>query len=358
MRSRPGFDPAGVLTVRVPIVQARYPENKDAVAFHDRLQRELAAIPGVVSVGAASAVPLTANTDQAAVALVGAPGNTGVREHDAPLVDFIPARPGWFRALGIAVRAGRDFDPPRPGGRREAVIDRMLAAEFFPSGSPIGTTLALGADSFTVVGVVDHARQYDLHNDGRPQIYVRDQDDTYGTLYFALRTRRVPEDLVPDVRAVVRRIDPQIAISEVRTLDDVVEESLRQQRVSAVLIGGFSGGALLLAAMGLFGVVAGSVARRRHEIAVRLALGAGHGRVLRLVVGEGAALVLAGLLVGAPGIYVAGRMLRGVLVGVSPFDPLSLAAVALGLAAVALIACYLPARRVIGIDPARAFREG
>lgn len=358
LRSRPGFDPAGVLTVRVPIVQARYPENKDAVAFHDRLQRELAAIPGVVSVGAAGAVPLTANTDQTTMTLPGAPGNTGVREHDGPLVDVISARAGWFRTLGIAVLSGRDFEPPRPGTPREVLIDRLVAEEFYPTGSPLGTRLVLGGDSMVVVGVVNHARQYDLHTDGRPQVYVRDEDDTYGTLYFALRTRRPPEDLVPDVRAVVRRIDPQVAISEVRTLDEVVEGSLRQQRVSAVLIGGFSAGALLLAAMGLFGVVAGSAARRRHEIAVRLALGADYGAVLRLVVGEGATLVLLGGLVGAPGVYVAGRLLRGALVGVSPFDPVTLGAVGVGLAAVALVACYLPARRVVAIDPARAFREG
>jgi putative ABC transport system permease protein len=124
-----------------------------------------------------------------------------------------------------------------------------------------------------------------------------------------------------------------------------------------VLITGFSLGALLLAAMGLFGVVAGSVSRRRHEIAVRLALGADYGGVLGLVLREGAVLILLGLLVGVPGIYFAGRVLRGVLVGVSPFDAPTLAAVATGLAAVALAACYVPARRVAMIEPAQAFRE-
>jgi len=302
LRSQPGFEPAGVLTMRVPIVQARYPANADAVAFHERLARDLAAIPGVVAVGAASAIPLTANTDQYSISLPGAPGNTGDAEHDRPLVDYIQARTGWFRALGIPLLAGRDFRPPQTGARREAVIDRTLAAEFFPAGNALGTMLMVGADSMTVVGVAEHARQYDLHADGRHQVYVRDDDDTYGTLYFALRTRRRPGDLVPDVRAVLRRVDPQIAMSEVRSMEQVVEGSLRQQRVSAVLIGGFSVGALLLAMTGLFGVVAGSVARRRHEIAVRLALGAEHRQVVRLLVREGAALVVLGVMIGAPGI--------------------------------------------------------
>jgi putative ABC transport system permease protein len=357
LRSHPGFDPHGVLTFRVPIAQWRYPDNASAVAFDARLERELAALPGVISVSAASAVPLTANTDQSDIVLPGAPGNTGNAEHDAPLVDTPQSRSGWFRTLGIPILAGRDFGPRRPGERREAIIDRTLAAQFFPSGGAVGNTAVFGKDTLMIVGVVEHARQYDLHRDGRPQAYLRDEDDSYGALYFAVRTRRDPHDLVADARATVRRLDPELAISQVRTLDDVVNDSIRQQRVSAVLVAGFSIGALLLAAMGLFGVVAGSVARRRHEIAVRLALGADRGRVLRLVLGEGAALVALGILVAIPGIYVTGRTMRGVLVGISPFDPLTLGAVAVGLMLVALAACYVPARRVGFIDPARALRE-
>jgi putative ABC transport system permease protein len=215
----------------------------------------------------------------------------------------------------------------------------------------------LGGDSLTVVGVAEHARQYDIYRDGRYQVYLRDMDYPARTIALALRTHRDPLSLVPAVRAAVRRIDPQLALSQVRSMDQVVEDSLRQQRLSAVLIAGFSLAALLLAAMGLFGVVAGSVTRRRHELAIRLALGADHGRLLRQVLREGAALVLLGLLVGLPGIYLAGRTLGGMLVGISPFDPATLGAVACGLAAVALTACYLPARRVTGIEPARSLRE-
>ena len=141
-------------------------------------------------------------------------------------------------------------------------------------------------------------------------------------------------------------------------MDDVVSDSLRQQRISAVLIAGFALGALLLAAMGLFGIVSGSVNRRQHELAVRLALGADHRRVLRLVLGEGALLVALGLLVGVPGVYFAGRLLAGILIGVSPYDVATLGATAAGLALVALIACWVPARRVAGIEPAKSLREG
>lgn len=357
LQSQPGFDPSGVLTMRVPIAGWRYPDNASAVAFDDRLQRQLATIPGVRAVGAASAVPLTANTDQSDVTLPGAPGNTGRAEHDAPLVDVLQSRPGWFATLGIRVLAGRDFEPPRGARYREAIVDRTLAQTFYPSADAVGHAITMARDTFMIVGVVEHARQYDLHRDGRPQLYLRDQDDTYGPLYFALRTNRPPLDLVPDVRAVMQKLDPQLAVSQVQSLDDVVNDSLRQQRVSAVLIAGFSIGALMLAAMGLFGIIAGSVTRRKHEIAVRLALGAERGRVLRLVLGEGARLFVIGVIVAIPGIYGAGELTRGMLIGVSPFDPLTLASVALGLGVVAFLACYVPARRVGAIDPARALRE-
>lgn len=357
LRSTPGFDPSNVLTLRVPIAQWRYPDNASATAFHQRLEQELAALPGVVSVGAASGVPLTGNTDQTNVAFPSAPGNTGKGEYDQPLVDILQTRRGWFATLGVRVLSGRDFEPMRPGARREAIIDRTLAATFFPSGGAVGAIATIGRDTVTIAGVVDHARQYDLHRDGRPQMYLRDDDDTAGALFFAVRTNRAPTDLVGDVRAAVRRLDPALAISQVRTLDDVAGESVRQQRLSALLIAGFALGALCLSAMGLFGVVAGSVARRRHEIAVRLALGADRGRVLRLVVGEGATLVALGVIVALPGVYFAGRLVRGMLIGISPFDGITLAGVAVGMALVTLGACYIPARRVSGIDPARALRD-
>jgi putative ABC transport system permease protein len=357
LRTDPGFEPAGVLTLRIPVPTTRYTDEAQANVLHARLQRELAALPGVTAVGAASVLPLTSDADQGSVRFPGAPGNTGTEEVDNPLVDVVTTRAGYLAAMDIPVLAGRGFASERPTGVREALIDRTLAARFFPNSDAVGATLLFDEDTLRVVGVVEHARLYDLHADGRSQVYVRNEDYTYPTLSWAVRTTRTPTSLVPEVRAAVHRADPQLAMADVQPMQRVVDESLRQQRLSAVLIGGFSLGALLLAAMGLFGVVSGAVTRRRHELAVRLALGADHGRVLRLVLREGALLVALGVLVGVPGIYLAGRALAGVLVGVSPFDAPTLVAVAVGLSAVALAACYIPARRVAGIEPARAFRE-
>ncbi|HEX8361264.1 MAG TPA: FtsX-like permease family protein, partial [Longimicrobium sp.] len=276
---------------------------------------------------------------------------------DGPLVDVLVTRGGYFEAMGIRLVAGRGFGAAGGEGTREVIIDRVLAERFFPGRSPIGGKLSMMDDSARIVGVVDHARQYDVYQDGRPQLYWRDEEYPEGSLYFAMRTDRDVASLTPDVRAAIARVDPGLALSDFRSMDERVGDALRQQRIGAVLIGGFSVGALLLAAIGLFGVVAGSVSRRRHELAVRLALGAEHGRVLGMVLREGAVLIGLGVLVGLPGVYLMGRAIRGVLVGVSPADPLALALASCSLALVALAACYLPARRVTRIEPAQSLRQ-
>ena len=356
LRADPGFNPSGVLTLRIPVPEDRYPDAAAVNALHGRVERELAALPGVRAVGAGEALPLTAEASQTGVAFPQAPGNSGDEDRDQPLIDYIPTRRGYFDALGIRLLAGRTFANGE-GGMAEAVIDRTLAAAFFPSGSPLGATAVVGGDTVTVVGVVEHARQYDVHRDDRPQVYLRNEDDPESTLAWALRTDREPLSLVSEARTAIWRVDPQLAVAEIRPMDQVVKESLRQQRVSAVLIAGFSLGALLLAGMGLYGVVAGSVMRRRHEMAVRIALGAEHTQVLRLVIREGMALVLLGILAGVPGVWASVRLIDAVLVGISPFDPITLGAVAASLTLVALAACYLPARRVAGIEPAGLLRQ-
>jgi len=358
LRANPGFDPDGLLTMRVPIPPQFVPKPEDARALQDRVHMALASLPGVTGVSATTALPMTQEMSQTTIGIAGAPGNTGNPEHDRPLVDFLATRAGYVEVMRMRVLSGRAFNESRPEGVREALVDRAFATYFFPNASPIGATIPYRDSSATVVGVVEQARQYDLHQDGRPQVYLRVEDwDFAGRgLSFAVRTTRAPETLIPDVHAMIRRIDPRLAVTQVRTMNEIIDRKLSQQRLGAVLIGGFALGALLLAAMGLFGVVSGSVTRRRHELAMRLVLGAEHGRVLRLVLGEGAMLVGLGVLLGIPGVYAAGTVIRGVLVGVSPSDPVTLVAVAAGLTIVAMAACYLPARRVLDIDPARSLR--
>jgi putative ABC transport system permease protein len=357
LRADPGFRSGGVLTMRVPLPQQFYREAPAAVAAQDRVERALEAIPGVTAVSATSSLPLTGLTGQQTIRIPGAPGNTGDVDHDGVLSDIIGTRAGYVELMGMRLVSGRAFDAVRRDGLREVLIDRALAEHFFPNANPIGATFQFRDSTVTIAGVVEQARMYDVHRDGRPQLYIRSEDFGFRTLIFVLRTTREARTLVPDVRAALRSIDGRIALSEIQTMDDVFENALRQQRISAVLIAGFALGALLLSGLGLYGVVAGSVTRRRRELGVRLALGADHRRVLRLVLVDGVRLIGLGLMIGVPGAIVAGQALRGVLVGVSPADPLTLVSVALGLTLVALLACYLPARRVLRIDPAQSLRR-
>lgn len=358
LRADPGFDPAGVVATRVPIPQLRFPENRDAIALQERLHAAFAAIHGVSAVSGASALPLTAGADQSTVSVPGAPGNTGDESRDRPLVDYFGVRAGYFGAMGIRMLAGRDFETAWRVVSREAVVDGAFSDHFFPAPpAALGARVIVDGDTVTIIGVVQQPRQYEVDRDGRPQMFFRAEDYGYRSLSWVIRSDRPASALGPEVRAAIRQVDPQLAMSELLPMREVRNQSLSKQRVSAVLIGTFAIGALLLAAMGLFGVVAAAVTRRRHELAVRLALGADHGRLLRLVLGEGMRLVLLGIVIGLPGAWLAGRLVRGILVGISPSDPLALSGAAIGLVLVTVAACYLPARRVLMIEPSRSMRD-
>jgi putative ABC transport system permease protein len=351
----PGFQPRGVLTLRLSTIV--FTKNADAAAFQDRTEAALRALPGVTSVSAATRLPLSGGAFLSQIAFPGAPGNTG-DERDHPLVDRIHARAGYVQTMGMRLLAGRDLEPIRPQGVREALIDRNLAQQFFPNRSPLGATLQLAEASLTVVGVVKQARLYGLYQDGRPQFFARAEDyDSRAYWFYVLRANRDPHALISDARAAIRNIERRIPVSQMLTMDEIVADARSRERISAVLTAGLALGALLLVTMGLFGMISGSVMRRRGELAVRLALGATHPRIIRLVIGEGARLLTLGLLIAVPGLYIAGQALRGFLVGVSPFDTLTLAAVTIGMFAVALLACYFAARRVTTIDLQSLLRE-
>lgn len=363
LRVDPGFRPEGVLSFWVRMPPEFFPDSKDVVALQDRIEQELSALPGVSGASATSVLPLcprplpafgAAAAYQTLITFPGAPGNTGDADRDATLVDLIGARATYLDVMGIRLLAGRPFDAARQEGVREALLDSALARQFFPTASPLGAELRIRDHPLTIVGVVQQARLYDVHQDGRPQVFIRPE---VRRLAFVLRTDGDPRALIPDVRSAIRRIDPRLVAAEIQPMEDLVDHSLRRQHVSAVLLSAFALGALLLAAMGLYGIVAGAVMRRRHELALRLVVGADYRALLRLVIGEGASLVMLGVLIGAPGIYFAGRVIRGVLVGVTPLDPLTLISVTAGLGVVTMLACYVPARRVLGIDPMPLLRS-
>jgi len=361
----PGFTPAGVLTFRVAMEPRLFPTAVDAFTFQERVEAALAAMPGVRSVGATAALPLTVAGPQNSlwswqekVTFPGAPGNSGDALRDTTLVDIIAIRAGYADAMGMRIVDGASFTRNRPDRVQEAMIDDQLARRFFATGTPIGTKLPfINGKSLKIVGVVKQTRLTTLHEDGRPQLFIRAEDWVRQMPVWVVKTDGDPGALVTAVRQAIRRIDPRIPVSAVQTMDGIVADAMRQQRISAVMIAGFALGALLLAAMGLFGMISGSVVRRHGELAIRLALGASHQRMLLLALAEGALLVAAGMLIAIPGVYAAGDLIRGVLVDVSPWDPLTLTTLACGLWLVTLTACYVPARRVLRIDPASLLRR-
>jgi putative ABC transport system permease protein len=341
-----------------------FPKTEDAYAFQDRVETALGALPGVRTVGATAALPLSASGPQNSIwdwqetiDIPGAPGNTGDPQRDSVLVRIVSIRAGYAESMGMRILDGRPFARARPHNLHEALIDQHLARQFFPTGTPIGASIPFKGKSLTIAGVVKQPRLSNLHEDGRPQLFIRAEAWLRFMPVWVVKTDGDPQALAPDVRRAIRQIDPRIPVSSMQTMDEIVTDALRQQRISAVLIGGFALGALLLVAMGLFGMISGSVVRRHGELAIRLALGATHQRMLRLALSEGALLVVIGMLIAIPGVYAVGGRIRGLLVDISPWDPFTLSVVAFGLLFVSVTACYVPARRVLRIDPAPLLRQ-
>jgi len=354
----PGFKTQGLLTFGVGLGEWLFPKTADSFAFQDRVTEALHSLPGVKSVSATSTLPLGGGGSVSWFTVPSA-SEKGDDGPDGRPGFRIFTRAGYFETMGMRLVEGRTFESARRDGVHEAIIDQRAAKHFFGNRSPLGATLVFDYNPVTIVGVVEQARLVDLYkDDAYLHLYLRAEDFEERPWRFTVRTDRDPKALLPEVRNLIRQIDSRVAVSEAYTMDEIVAERRSRERISAVLIAGLGLGALLLVAMGLFGMISGSVSRRSGELAIRMALGATHGRVIRLVVGEGSRLLATGLVIGIPGIYMAGAALQGFLIGISPFDIPTLVVVSLGLVAVALLACYLAARRVTRIEPDRLLREG
>jgi putative ABC transport system permease protein len=353
----PGFDGSDVLTFRVPLDEATYPDAESVSRLHSAYLSRLETMPGVIAAGASSALPLSAGADQGPVSFAGAEGNTGDPQADAPLVDKVAVTPGYFEAMRMRLVTGRAFEAgDADGAPLVVIIDQTLAERFFPSSDAVGRTAFYLGDTLTVVGVVAPARLYNVHSDDRGQVYLPAVQHPEQAMYYAVRTSRDPLFLVNGARSTLRDLDPSLPLAEARPAHALVRESLGQHRLTLVLLGAFAGGALLLSAMGIYGVVAGGVIRRTPEIGVRLALGATGSRVLGLVAVEGVRVIAIGLLLGLAGALAASRLLESLLFGVRAYDPLTYAGVAAFLFVVAGTACLVPALRAVRIQPTRALR--
>ncbi|HEV2498393.1 MAG TPA: ABC transporter permease [Terriglobia bacterium] len=358
MGVQPGFDYHSVLKASLALPQARYKSDQQVTAFYERLLNKLRALPGVESASATEYLPLQGNPS-GAVYVEGKPlpKVAGL----GPQVAWCHVMPDYFRTMHIALLQGRDFNlEDGPNSPRVAIINETMAHLFWPKENPIGKRFARDnrkPNWTTVVGVVGDVKESGLAEAALPEMYF--PETQYPTLWMdiVLRTSPLPLSQSKVLRQAVHGLDPQLPVYSVDTLSQIVSRSSQQQQFEALLLGLFAAAVLALAVIGIYGVISYSVAQRTHEFGVRIALGAQKGDVLRIVVGQGFKLALAGIAIGIVGALGLTRFLTSLLYGVKPTDPLTFVAISLILIAVALLACYIPARRAANVDPMVALRH-
>ena len=359
----PGFRAEGVLTFQVTASAPRGPQR---VNFIEQIVERLKALPGVESAAATDAMPLAHFARQTAADVEGHPpkdwGRMTREEIAASVISQVTVTADYFAVMGIPVKSGRAFTAQdvRPAAGT-VVVNEAFANRHFPGEGAVGKRIRLGAGSEapwrTVVGIVSDMRQTGLANAVMPEVYVPELAEAGGALCFVVRVTGAPATLAAAVRAVVTEVNPNQPLHNVTTLEQRLASTTISRRLNTTLLGGFAGLALLLAAVGIYGVMSYAVAQRRREIGVRLALGAQRGDVVGLIVGRGLRLALAGVAIGMAGALGLTLYLSAQLYAVEATDPATFASVAALLTAVALLACWLPARRAAKVDPMVALRS-
>jgi predicted permease len=355
----PGFDPNGVLSFLAPVgAQARTPQERAAIMndFRSRLR----GLPGVIAASSANAFPLDGSAPLARWGTEAAMTDPAkFRQANAFTVT-----PGYFEAMGMHVLSGRTFSEADNALEPHVIIiDQQLASKAFPNENAVGKRLLCRIrtpepEMMEVIGVVAHVRHDSLASDGHDGMYVTDGYSRFGNAVgWILRTTGDPSKLAPLVRQEIARFDKRMAVSDIQPLTDYMTRARAQTRFALILISLFAAIAVILASVGLYGVLASAVKQRTPEIGLRIALGAGPGMILRQVVGQGLRLSLAGIAAGLAAAFGLTRVMNSMLVGVKPTDPLTFAAMAGLFLLFAAVASWLPARRAAGLDPSDALRE-
>jgi putative ABC transport system permease protein len=354
-----GFDPAHVVAADISLPY-RYNTQEKRTEFYRRLLTRVEAMPGVTSAAVSQSVPLSGEEHGAQFMVVGrAPAPDGSDRHGSI---YHRVSEGYFKTLGVRLLRGRNLNErDTAGAPGVALVNESLARRVFPGEDPLGKQITLAGDDKPrpreIVGVVSDTRYVTPDVEPYSQIYVSYLAEPWFHMSLVVRAKGDPASLVNGMREELSALDKEVPLANVKEMEEYVHDSLSPQRFSALLLTAFAVAALGLAALGVYGVISGSVARRTHEIGIRIALGARRGDVLRLVVGQGMRPVLPGLGAGLAGAFALTRVLESLLYGVSAFDPSVFAGVSLLLAGTALVACYLPARRATQVDPMMALRH-
>jgi putative ABC transport system permease protein len=350
-----GFNPRNSLGFQIGLPDEKYPEEKCRI-FFDQLLSRLRALPGVAAAGAIHQLPMT-GVSRADFTIVGEPP---VEKGKEPVTNFRVVTPGYFGAIGIPLKRGRDFnaqDNEKAAG--VVIVDEAFARRRFPNQEPIGRRITLvdkPNKPLEIVGVVGDVKNK-LDEIAEPYIYIAHAQFSFSDMGIVIRTTAEPAAITPALRAEVMALDPALPISGLKTVERMVYERSTPKRIMTAMMGVFAVFALLMSGAGLYAVMTYAVSRRTHEIGVRLALGARPRDILRMITRQGMKLTLVGLAFGLAGAFALTRVISGLLFGVSAADPLTFILISLLLTCVAMLACYLPARRATKVDPLVALRH-
>lgn len=347
----PGFDPREVLTARISLPTLNYREGSRISAFYEELLRQTRSLPGVESAGVIDYLPLGGEESSGSIEVEGHPVAAG---SIPPEADLRSASPGYFEALGIPLIRGRAFQPQDRGDAAPvAVVDTELADRFWPQADPLGRRIRIAGGPWRqVVGVVGHVKHTALDAESREQLYVPFAQAPVATAFLAVRTGSDPLAATEPIRSIARSLEHDAPLFGVQTMEERVGRALAPNRLSTVLLSTLATLAVVLAALGLYSVIAYSTARLSKEIGVRMSLGAARGQIFRRVVGQGLRLALIGVALGLLISFWATRLLSSILFGVSALDPAAFLTAAIVLALVAVAASYLPALKAARVDPA------
>jgi len=354
---KPGFNPEHLLTFQLFPPMERYKKGTEVTAFYQRATEEFRSIPGVQSVGATSAGPQFGGYEPVDFLVQ---GKTAPASGEYPHARYYNVGPGYFQTMQTALLSGREFtDRDTPNAPAVAIINQTMARRHFAGEDPLGKRLLLvrEKEALEIVGVVGDVRRFEVDDVVEPEIYYAYMQRPRWASYFVIRTDADATSIVGAVRSRMLAVDKDVPVLNVAAIDQLVSAALREPRFNTVLIGVFAGLALLLASAGLYAVIAYSVTQRTHEIGVRITVGAGQRDIFRLIVGQGMILALIGVAIGLAASMALTRAMSSLLFGVSATDPLTFAAIALLLTFVSLVACYVPARRAMKVDPMVALRH-
>jgi putative ABC transport system permease protein len=353
----PGFRPDRLLVATVGLSPAAYREEDQIRVFYSALLERVQATPGVEGAGFVSVLPFSGNDTDTTFFLEGRPEPT--EPGTSPTAWFRIVSAGFFRAIGMRLEAGRFIEPTDTAAtERVVVINRALANRYFGGVQPVGRRIMLGRDRpHMVIGVVADVHHRSLREDPLPQMYLSAAQMPRRQMTLVVRTANDPASVAPLVRSAVTGLDPALPVANVNTMESLVADSLAMPRLLSRLMAAFAGAALLMAAIGIYGLMSYSVSERTREFGIRSALGAGAGDVLRLVMKQAAWLTAISLAAGTAAAYGVARLIGSLLFGVAPGDVSTFAGTALLLALVSLAAGFLPARRATRVNPVIALRE-